>query len=266
MSNEAGPPPVVDVEVTTHGEFPGVDEYAQAKIGGLARLARRSVTRARVRLSRHHDPAVAQPVIAQANLEVGGRPVRAQVTAASAREAVDALELRLRRRLEHLNGRWEARKGPDAAPPWRHDERRGRGPQAATGPAPDPRIVRRKSYAMAPCTLDEAVTEMELLDYDFHLFTESGSGTAAVVYREGVDGYRAALVAPSVADAVAPHQGRVTISTQPLPCLREQDALERLALLDRPFLFFVDAAQGRAGVLYRRYDGDYGFITPAGPS
>ncbi|PQE00304.1 hypothetical protein CYL16_11765 [Mycobacterium sp. EPG1] len=265
MSNAAGPP-VVDVEVTTHGEFPGADEYAQAKIGGLARLAKRPVTRARVRLTRHGDPAVTQPVVGQANLEVGGRPVRAQVTADSAREAVDALESRLRRRLEHLAERWEARKGPDAAPPWRHDERPGRGPQRTTGQGAAPRIVRRKSYAMAPCTLDDAVTEMELLDYDFHLFTESGSGTAVVVYRDGSAGYRAALVAPSVADTLAPHQGRVTISTQPLPCLREQDAVQRLALLDRPFLFYVDAAQGRAGVLYRRYDGDYGLITPAGPS
>ncbi|WNG88734.1 HPF/RaiA family ribosome-associated protein [Mycobacterium sp. ITM-2016-00317] len=259
-------PPGVDVDVTTHGEFPGADEYVQAKIGGLARLARRPIIRARVRLTRHQDPAVAQPVIAQANLDVGGRQVRAQVTADSAREAVDALESRLRRRLEHLTEHWDARKGHGAAPPWRHDDKPGRGPQVATGAGPEPRIVRRKSYAMAPCTLDEAVTEMELLDYDFHLFTESGSGTAAVVYRDGPAGYRAALVAPSVADALAPHQGRVTVSTQPLPCLREQDALERLALLDRPFLFFVDAAQGRVGVLYRRYDGDYGLITPAGPS
>ena len=31
-----------------------------------------------------------------------------------------------------------------------------------------------------------------------------------------------------------------------------------------PFLFFIDAAPGRASVLYHRYDGHYGLITPAG--
>jgi hypothetical protein len=37
-----------------------------------------------------------------------------------------------------------------------------------------------------------------------------------------------------------------------------------MGLLGLPFLFFVDAAQGRASVLYHRYDGHYGVITPAG--
>lgn len=41
-------------------------------------------------------------------------------------------------------------------------------------------------------------------------------------------------------------------------------ATERLSLLGLPFLFFIDAAQGRAAILYRRYDGHCGFINPSG--
>lgn len=269
MSNRVQASASFDVDVTTGGEFPGIAEYAQNKIGGLAHLSRRPVSYARVRLTRRHDPAVRRPVIAQANLDVSGRPVRAQVEAATAQEAVDMLESRLRRQLEHLVERWDVPRGPDAAPPWRQDDRDARGSRSLersgrTGSAPT--ITRRKSYAMAPCTVDEAVTEMELLDYDFHLFTESASGTAAVVYRAGSDGYRVALVAPSLAAEVDPPAGPITISAYPLPCLREQDALERLDLLDLPFLFFIDAAQGRASVLYRRFDGDYALLTPAGES
>ncbi|MGE2832440.1 ribosome hibernation promotion factor [Mycobacterium sp. SMC-4] len=266
MSNYVEVAPTVDVDVTTHGEFPGIAEYAQTKIGGLARLAKRPVSYARVRLTRRHDPAAERPVVAQANLDVHGRPVRAQVEAATAREAIDMLESRVRRRLEHLAERWEAPRGPGAAPPWRHGPESERGSRSFGTSAPEPNIVRRKSYAMAPCTVDEAVTEMELLDYDFHLFSESGSGAAAVVYRSGPSGYRLALVAPELAEAVAPYQKPVTVSSHPLPCLREQDAIERLTLLGHPFLFFIDAAQGRAGVLYRRFDGDYGLIIPAGDS
>ena len=67
--------------------------------------------------------------------------------------------------------------------------------------------------------------------------------------------------------AHAPGRGsRVVGVCEPVP--RRQDAareaLGRLALLDLPFLFFLDAAQGRASALYRRHDGDYGLITPAG--
>ena len=43
-----------------------------------------------------------------------------------------------------------------------------------------------------------------------------------------------------------------------------EQAADRLGLLGLPFLFFIDAAQGRASVLYHRYDGHYGLITPAG--
>ncbi|MCV7127262.1 ribosome hibernation promotion factor [Mycolicibacterium vanbaalenii] len=264
MSNGAEASPVVDVEVTTHGDFPGIAEYARTKIGGLARIVHRPILRARVRLTRSHDPAVERPVVAQGNLDVQGRPVRAQVEADTAQEAIDKLESRLRRRLEHLAERWEAPRGPEAAPPWRNGEEPARAPRSVTSSTGEPRIIRRKSFAMAPCTIDDAVAEMELLDYDFHLFTESGSETAGVVYRGGPTGYRVALVAPAVADEVAPYQDSVTISPQPAPCLREQDALERMALLGLPFLFFIDAAQGRASLLYRRYDGAYGLITPAG--
>ena len=39
-------------------------------------------------------------------------------------------------------------------------------------------------------------------------------------------------------------------------------AREQLELMDEPFVFFVDAKSGRGNVLYRRYDGHYGLITP----
>lgn len=55
----------------------------------------------------------------------------------------------------------------------------------------------------------------------------------------------------------------MVISPQPGPCLTEADAAERLNLLVMPFLFYIDAAQGRVSVLYIRYDGHYGVITPA---
>jgi hypothetical protein len=124
--------------------------------------------------------------------------------------------------------------------------------------------MRRKSFAMAPCTVDEAALEMDLLDYDFHLFSEEGTGSAGVIYRAGPTGYRLALVAPAPADQLSPFELPVTISTQPAPCITVEQASERLGLLGLPFLFFIDAAQGRASVLYHRYDGHYGLITPAG--
>lgn len=267
MHHRTDLPQAIDVDVITHDEFPEAAEYARAKIGELGRYTSRPVLRARVKLSRHRDPAVPRPVVAQANLDVDGRLVRAQVQAETGGEAVDLLAARLRRRLERIAEHWEARRGglPSASShEWRHDSEPTHRPNYFPRPADERRVIRRKSFTMAPCTLDEAAREMELFDYDFHLFTEQGTGTAAVLYRNGATGYRLALVAPALADQLSPYELPVTISRQPVPCLTEEEASDRLGLLGWAFLFFIDAAQGRAGVLYHRYDGHYGLIAPAG--
>ncbi|AFM15813.1 hypothetical protein Mycch_1003 [Mycolicibacterium chubuense NBB4] len=266
MRNRTDLPDVFDVDVITHGESADAADYARTRIGGLGRLTHRPVLHARVRLTSHRDPAVERPVLAQANLDVEGRPVRAQAYGDTAREAIDRLEAKLTRRLERVAAHWEAQRGGQPAPEpheWRHESEPAKRLSYFPRPADERRIVRRKSFAMAPCSVDEAVTEMDLLDYDFHLFTEKGSGTAAVVYRGGPTGYRVALVAPELAGQLAPFTGAVTVSGQPAPCLSEQGATERLGLLGLPFLFYIDAAQGRASVLYHRYDGHYGMISPA---
>jgi ribosome-associated translation inhibitor RaiA len=259
-------PQVIDVGVTTHNKLPGAADYARSKIGELGRYTSRPVLHARVKLTMHRDPAVQRPVVAQANLDVDGRPVRAQVQAETAREAVDLLAARLRRRLDRVAQRREVRRGERLAArsdEW-HDSEPPHRPNYFPRPPDERRVIRRKSFTMAPCTIDEAAREIDLLDYDFHLFTEKGTGTAAVLYRTGATGYRLALVAPALADQLSPYSLPVTISQHPVPCLTEGEAANRLGLLGLPFLFYVDAAPGRASVLYHRYDGHYGLITPAG--
>jgi hypothetical protein len=59
-------------------------------------------------------------------------------------------------------------------------------------------------------------------------------------------------VAPTPADQLSPFELPVTIEPQPAPCLTVEHATERLGLLGLTFLFFIDAAQGRASVLYHR--------------
>ena len=267
MGNRTESPQDLEVDVTTHGRLPGAAaDYARDKIGGLAKFTRRPVLYARVRLSRHADPAVARPVVAQANLDVDGRPVRAQVDGATAREAIDLLEARLKRRLERTAEHWEARRGrmPAAvAHEWRHQSEPTHRPHRHPRPAEDRQIIRRKSFTLTACNVDEAAREMEMLDYDFHLFTELGTGIASVLYRSGPTGYRLAQVVEVSADRLAPFELPLSLSSQPAPCITVEQAIERLELLDLPFLFFIDAAQGRASVLYHRYDGHYGLIYPA---
>ena len=104
---------------------------------------------------------------------------------------------------------------------------------------------------------EAAAAEMLLLDHDFHVFTDAASGENALVYSrpDGVlalrrQGGSGSYVAPFVIDA------------DPVPTIGVEDAIERLNLTDDPFEFFVDASSGRGAVLYRRYDGHYGLVSP----
>ncbi|MGX9791139.1 hypothetical protein [Mycobacterium sp. MMS18-G62] len=63
-------PTLLDIDVTTHGRLPGAADYARQKIGALGPLTHRPVLHARVKLTKHDDPAVERPVIAQANLDI----------------------------------------------------------------------------------------------------------------------------------------------------------------------------------------------------
>ncbi|OBI33701.1 integrase [Mycobacterium sp. E1386] len=257
-------PAAFDVQITTHGQLPDAEEYARTKIGELGRLTHEPVLHAHVRLAEHGDPAVARRVIAQANLDVNGRPVRAQVEGTTAREAIDRLEARLRRQLERAAEHWEAKRGGVPRPQeWRHETEPNHRPKYFPRPESERRIMRHKSYSLPTCTVEEAALEMEQLDYDFHLFTEEGTRQDSVLYREGPTEYRLAQVNPGSADELAPFEMPLTISPQPAPRLDVQQAIERIGLLGLPFLFFVDTARDRGSVLYHRYDGHYGLIAPA---
>ncbi|WP_199240274.1 MULTISPECIES: HPF/RaiA family ribosome-associated protein [Kribbella] len=173
----------VQIQVSTDGHVPpGTADYARAKIRAVLRLTHRPVLAARVRVTRHGDPVVQHPVVAQANLDFSGRLVRARAEGATAQEAIDRLEDRLRHRVERIAQHWEARRGgmPSTEPhEWRHESEHAHRHHWYPRPAQEREIVRHKSFTLHRCTIDDAAREMEMLGYDFHLFTESGTGQDA---------------------------------------------------------------------------------------
>ena len=254
-----------DVRVTLHGSLPGIDEYAQKQIAKVIHQAPEPVLDARVRLVRHEDPAVARPITAQANLDVNGHPVRAQVQAATGREAVDLLEGRLRRALDRFGRHWQAVRGRTPTPEpheWRHSAEPEHRPGYFPRPSDDREVIRHKTYALAEETVDEAAYEMDQMDYDFHLFTEIGTGSDSVLYRNGPTGYRLAQMTPTDPAKLGPHAVSLTLSEQPAAQLDLPEAIERLNLTELPFVFFSDRDSKRGHLLYRRYDGHYGLIAP----
>ena len=181
------------------------------------------------------------------------------------REAVEHACDRLRIRLERAARNWEAVRGGRPVPgpgEWRHQNHPA--PRLPYFPRPpgERTVVRHKSYALARQTPDEAAAEAGLLGYDFHLFTEKSTGEDGVIYRTA-DGYRLALAHPRTR-RLGPVDPSITISEMPAPRLPVTEAAARLEAAGQPFLFFVNAETGRGNLIYHRYDGHYGLISPAG--
>ena len=254
------------VRVETHGRVPdGSAELAQARVGPLLRAASEPVLSARVTLAVAGDPAVARPAVAQATLDLNGRVVRAQAAGPTMRAAIEQMADRLRVRLGRAARNWAARRGtiPAAEPgEWRHQAIPAHRPPYFPRPAGQRAVIGHASYAARPETPDEAIAELDLLDYDFHLFTERSTGQDSVIYRTG-DGYRLAMAHPKP-DRLGPLPGSVTVSKLPAPRLTVREATGRLDATRQPFTFFVDAGTGRGNVVYHRYDGHYGLLVPSG--
>jgi ribosome-associated translation inhibitor RaiA len=74
-------------------------DYARAKIAALTGYTSDPIVAAQVRLVRHPDPAIHEPVVVTVSLELSGRTVHAHASASSGRIAVDAVAHKLRRQL-----------------------------------------------------------------------------------------------------------------------------------------------------------------------
>jgi ribosome-associated translation inhibitor RaiA len=245
----ARPTIVDDLEVVVRGDLPrDIADYASSRIAELGDHLTEPVFHTRVRLTHEPNPAVEEPVRAQGNVSLKGRMVRAQVAGRTGQEAVDRLLDRLRQGLSRHARDWEAKRGArtdreGVLQEWRHDAPRADRPPFYPRPIEDRQVIRHKSFTPRRVPPDEAALEMDELDYDFHLFTNTGTARDSVVVRDG-GSYR-------------------IVDEKAAPRLSIDEARENLELAGLPFVFFVDRSTDRGAVLYHRYDGHYGHITPA---
>jgi hypothetical protein len=221
-------------------------EHARTVVGAV--LAEHGVpaSAARVRLS--GGRCGGGPLLVQVNLRVCGAPARIQVPGWDPAAAMAAAVDRLRRQLRRLTTAWEPWPWPD--------------PQRRTLAVPGRgEIVRHKPYRLtvgAPC---QAAAVLGAMDYDVHLYTDADTGEEAVVYRSGPTGLRLArqrsMRPPSMPGALP-----FTVNSRKVPILTAGQAADRLAEGWLPFVFFTERHSGRGNLLYRRYDGNLGLVSP----
>jgi Sigma 54 modulation/S30EA ribosomal protein C terminus len=255
----------LQVQTHTHGAVPeDAMDLAVMRVRSVLRLAHEPVLFARLKLTMAADPAMELPALAQANIDLNGRQVRAQAAAVTMRDAIEMLCDKLRAQLERAARNWAKLRGsvPTGEPgEWRHDSVPSQRLPYFPRPVDERGVIRHKSYGLTRMTPDEAIADMELLDYDFHLFTERSTNQDSVVYRSH-DGYKIAQVKPQP-DRLGPVSIALRLSEVPAPKLDLPEAETRLEAFGDPFLFFENSQTGRGNLMYHRYDGDYGLITPA---
>ncbi|MFD0276495.1 sigma 54 modulation/S30EA ribosomal C-terminal domain-containing protein [Kitasatospora sp. NPDC127111] len=274
---------LVTVQVS-EGMERGVAADARSRIAAAVHGADALVEALRVRVGL----VGAATVLAQVNAEVDGRRIRVQEAAADLGEALDRLAEGLRARVAAVTAGWTPRPWPrrargraslagvpaqrTAAAPVREAPVRPGGLAVSAGaggigahpctevPYGDgsQHIVRRKRAALVWCSPDAAARTMDAMDFDIHLFTDPATETDAVVHRVGPTGYR---LTRTVA-AGPPSRPTVPFTLSPFgaPQLTEDQAVDRLAAADLPFLFFAQPGTRRGRVLYRRFDGRLGLI------
>ncbi len=219
--------------------------YAMEKFAALTRFSPLPVLSGHVRFTHTNHRDLFKRVIVEANLDINGRPIRAQVAAATSYEAVDLARDRLRRKLSQL-GRHPAKQGGRE-----RSHRPGYAPRAVA----ERDVLRRKTFEPATASLEEAEFDLEMLDYDFLLFTDEASRLDTVVSRDGADGGT-----DGGTDGMAGYH--VTVLPR-APMMTLEAAKSTLDATDLPFVFYCDPQTKRGNVLYRRHDGHYGLITPA---
>lgn len=254
------PVPLPPIDVVLRGDVPdGAVPYAHNKVVRTMSLIDEPVLHARLKLTMLPDTAVDRPAVAEAVLDVDGDVVRAHVAGRSVPEAADLLGPRLHDRLDHRRRRRRQEPVKAGLATGRdHGMQPVHRPSYYDRPVEERELVRRKAFHLEESTVDEAVFDMESLDYDFHLFVDPATGDDSILWRTEV-GYGLARVHPSEAPVLPPGVA-LTVQSAAAPVLAVAAAVDRLNAGRERFVFFLDSATGRGSVAYRRFDGHYGLL------
>lgn len=201
------------MRVTVSSRHTEISEALRAatveKIGKLDRFLD-GLERAEVHFSEEKNPRISDKEVCEVTMEGHGHHIRCKVAApdgfAAVDRAVEKLEQQLYRLKTRLKGKAKLNGRVDRVPvtsPGRTMVEPEVDEDLDTTLADEAyitrsgqAIVKRKSFAIRPLSVDDAVLQLDLLDHDFFFFTEADSGLPAVLYRRNSGGLGLIEVTP----------------------------------------------------------------------
>ena len=174
------------MEVTVSGRHTTISQslrrQAEEKIGRLEKYLD-GMDRAEVHFWEEKNPRIDNKEICEVTMEGHGHHIRCKVSAPDGFTAIDLavekLERQLRKLKTKVKKRYKTRERPTIEPELVPESLLGEGPSAE----PMYNIVKSKLFDVNPIDPQGAALQMDLLNHDFFLFTNTETDRAAVVYR-----------------------------------------------------------------------------------
>jgi putative sigma-54 modulation protein len=157
------------------------EAYIEKKVGKLIRYLP-TLDGGKVEISREGTKLPEQRFTVQVTLESRGTLIRAQEKSKDMRTAVDKVVNVLSKRIERYKGKlYDKGRGVSFT-------RQGAAIEAEETRSPG-RVVKSKRFLVKPMSIDEAVSQMELLGHDFFLFIDADTERLNLLYRRDDGNY-----------------------------------------------------------------------------
>lgn len=161
---------------------PEVREYAEDKVGRVARILNGRAMSTEVELYHERNRSIGEREVAEVTVFTKGHILRARETASDMKSAIDKVAAKLERQARRFKERVVDRHAGKLAPT--------PAPTLTTIPAEEAEetdeergIVKTKSVDLKPMSAEEAILQLELLGHDFFIFASDETDEVNVLYR-----------------------------------------------------------------------------------
>ncbi|MDY0340166.1 MAG: ribosome-associated translation inhibitor RaiA [Coriobacteriia bacterium] len=153
---------------------PAIREYAEEKVGRVAKILDSKLMSAEVELYTERNRSIEKGQIAEVTIYTKGPVIRAKEAASDLYAAIDLVSEKLERQVRKYKTKVIDRQNrpvpmPEPMPEPLEDD--------------EPAIVKTKMLEHKPMSTDEAMLQMELLGHDFFVFRNEDGEGMSVLYR-----------------------------------------------------------------------------------
>jgi putative sigma-54 modulation protein len=153
---------------------PAVHEYAERKIGRVAKILNGMLMSAEVEVYTERNRSIEKGQVAEVTIYTKGPVIRAKESASDMYAAIDLVSEKLESQVRKYKTKMVDRHTKGA-------------PVYEVAPVPEepdePTVVKTKTLATKPMSTDEAILQMELLGHDFFVFRSEDLEGTNVLYR-----------------------------------------------------------------------------------